>query len=416
MGCSVQVPLALSVPALALLPLLTRGVGTIASCRDRHRQPFAADSPWNMAIGDRAEYAPGNIFAPPKAAPIAFFNDHDYIITTTECDPLTAVYDQGEWGATPAEYCTRQPTAQLVTHIPFPANATFTAFGNNNAFAVLLPDQVTIVQSQPLYRCEPNSPVLALRQYLISRHTSVPINVSIEAGGYKTMLGPHGGTGLSAIGGTIRLGELAPGGSIDHVLKLELAAREYYHRFNSTACHRWPALPYDHCPEYGGTNMHIQPGSLLAVPPAISDKLETQLTSLPALKLLRALTDFGGYIVDDSSANRGTFVAEPAVVDEVYQHYGFPLNYVWAPNNRTKTQCNITKTACDVDCCAAPPCFCNRTAHDEFYTDMLAVFQALHVVTNSGPDTIGGGGKRRRPPAAPLCPLKTGDIIARGNM
>jgi hypothetical protein len=34
------------------------------------------------------------------------------------------------------------------------------------------------------------------------------------------MLGPHGGTGLSAIGGTIRLGELAPTGSINHALKL----------------------------------------------------------------------------------------------------------------------------------------------------------------------------------------------------
>ena len=224
------------------------------------------------------------------------------------------------------------------------------------------------------------------------------------------MLGPHGGTGLSAIGGTIRVGELAPSGSINHALKLELAAREYYHRSNATACHRWPAMPYDHCPEYGGTNEEIQPGSLLAVLPALSATLEAQLSSVPALKLLRALTDYGGYLVDDSSANRGTFVAEPAVVDEVNELYGFPLYYVWPPSNKTKTHCNVSKTPCRRDCCAAPPCGCNRTAHDEFFTDMLAVFQALHVVTNSGPEAIGGGGKRRRPPAAPLCPLKTDDV------
>lgn len=66
----------------------------------------------------------------------------------------------------------------------------------------------------------------------------------------------------------------------------------------------------------------------------------------------------------------------------------------------------LQKTACDVDCCPTPACFCNRTAHDEFYTDMLAVFHALHVVTNSRPDRIGSGTKRRRPAAAPLCPLK----------
>jgi hypothetical protein len=56
-----------------------------------------------------------------------------------------------------------------VTHIPFPQNATFTAFGENNAFAVLLPDKTTLVQSQPLYRCKPDTPILALRQYLVSK-------------------------------------------------------------------------------------------------------------------------------------------------------------------------------------------------------------------------------------------------------
>ena len=56
-----------------------------------------------------------------------------------------------------------------MTHIPFPRNATFTAFGENNAFAVLLPDKTTLVQSQPLYRCKPDTPILALRQYLVSK-------------------------------------------------------------------------------------------------------------------------------------------------------------------------------------------------------------------------------------------------------
>jgi hypothetical protein len=265
-----------------------------------------------------------------------------------------------------------------------------------------------VVQSQPLYRCEAGQPVLALRSYLREKHTDKPINISIAAGGYATMLGPHGGTGLSAIGGTIRLGELAPTGSIDHAIKLELNARDYYYGNNTGVCHRWPALPYDKCPEFGGTNPNIQPGTLLAVPPALAATLKTQLSSVPALKLLAALTDFGGYLVDDTASNRGTFCAEPAVVAEVNALYGFPLSYVLRPQNKTEPpRCNFTRNwvePCMRGCCTQPPCGCNKTAADTFYVDMLLVFRALHVVANSGPSAIGGGGKRRRPPAPPLCP------------
>ena len=75
---------------------------------------------------------------------ITYSNDHDYIIRATDADPLTPVYDQGEWGATPAEYCTRNPSARRVTQIAFPRNATFTAFGENNAF---VSTQVSILGS-----------------------------------------------------------------------------------------------------------------------------------------------------------------------------------------------------------------------------------------------------------------------------
>jgi hypothetical protein len=88
------------------------------ACRDRFAQPFAPDSPWNMAIGDEAVYVPGNIFAPPKAAPIAFFNDHDYIITTTDADPPTPVFDQvsrpSQPGlACPGRYCSPRRRVEM---------------------------------------------------------------------------------------------------------------------------------------------------------------------------------------------------------------------------------------------------------------------------------------------------------------
>jgi hypothetical protein len=40
------------------------------------------------------------------------------------------------------------------------------------------------------------------------------------------------------------------------------------------------------------------------------------------------------------------------------------------------------------------------------YADLVRVFQALHIVTNNGPESVGGGGTPRRPPAAPLCPIQ----------
>lgn len=38
------------------------------------------------------------------------------------------------------------------------------------------------------------------------------------------------------------------------------------------------------------------------------------------------------------------------------------------------------------------------------YDDLVRVFQNLHIVTNNGPESVGGGGTPRQPPAAPLCP------------
>ena len=49
------------------------------------------------------------------------------------------------------------------------------------------------------------------------------------------------------------------------------------------------------------------------------------------------------------------------------------------------------------------------------YGDLLRVFQALHIVINNGPESVGGGGTPRRPPAAPrlpqVQPLRVGSFL-----
>lgn len=45
----------------------------------------------------------------------------------------------------------------------------------------------------------------------------------------------------------------------------------------------------------------------------------------------------------------------------------------------------------------------NAVPGQPFYNDLVAIFQALHIVTNNGVATIGGGGTPRRPPPPPIC-------------
>ena len=60
------------------------------------------------------------------------------------------------------------------------------------------------------------------------------------------------GSGLSALGGAIRVGELLPTtGPIRHALKLELFAKQYYYwkvgTTTNETCWRWPAIACDGC-------------------------------------------------------------------------------------------------------------------------------------------------------------------------
>jgi len=200
----------------------------------------------------------------------------------TKNDPLTPWYNQGWWG-NPNGWAHCNITGNLVAEIYFPRNAIVQEFGNNNAAAILQPDNVTVLQMQPLYRCEVGSPVLALDYWLYQ-------NESILGEG---LYGAHGGSGLSSIGGTIRLGELlTSSGDIRHSLKLELYAHDYYYKGNP--CYVWPALDCDDyhndCKDnpqlcYGGNNYYLKPGALLAVPENVYQRIKGQMKTLPAGKI-----------------------------------------------------------------------------------------------------------------------------------
>jgi len=140
--------------------------------------------------------------------------------------------DQGDWGGD--DHCHQH--GNVVTTIPFPKNwqsasdcdetgkncRSKSGQANNNAMGVLLPDNETIVQMQPAYRCGAYpSPLLAkFGNDTDGCPQGFPNTTSIFGDG---ALGSHGGSGLSGIGGTIREGEILNGtGPIRHALKIEV--------------------------------------------------------------------------------------------------------------------------------------------------------------------------------------------------
>ena len=319
------------------------------------------------------------------AVPGGFYVDTDYFVATSALDPPTPFVDQGWWGSDHQcgrDHCCIRTTSKTIGTVIFPHNQTFGngTSGGNNAAAVLLPDRDTLVQFQPLYRCSPGSPILSLGFFLKEPWA----NLSITGDG---ALGAHGGSHLSSIGGTIRRGELDPDAApIRHALKLMLWAKEYYWAGTAdTPCYRWPATNCDGPASaradpadpnfYNGSNPDLKPGALLAVPPSRGPGVSGTLRTAIGRKLLAALTDYGGYLDDNTAGDAGAFNVEEGVEAEVAMAYGGMRLHV------------------------------SRAGDQPLYHDLLAIYKELHIVNNNRAGNVGGGGGRRRQPMAPpICP------------
>ena len=188
-------------------------------------------------------------------------------------------------------------------------------------------------------------------------------------------------------------------------MKLELWSTAWYYggwpplqnatRYNQGRVeYMWPATGSDTGSDkpcsrgglYCGTNRHLAPGALVAVPPNVSNVVQRQLKTIIARKVLQALTDFGGYIVDDTGSQSGgaAICSEPAVIGELLRDYGISLN-ISAPVLPPTHRRDVSPSAV-------------------LYRDLVVVFRALHAVVNNGPRSVGGGGRRRRPPPPRICP------------
>jgi hypothetical protein len=354
--------------------------------RDPLKWPFAATSIWNMPIGSGAVYVragpngvgnmPGHLPAypgfPDGYQRVPDFEPERIVLRPTA--PMTDIrYSSAGWSG--ASRCTATgastyyPTG-LMAQVPIPTDYLVPSSNMNEVAVFLMPDRRTLVQVLPLARCTAGG-------YATAQHESVPRQDLYGDG----ITGSHGGSNLSAIGGSLRVGELRPGQQGPrHALKLNLFAKYLFFNCAVAAdCKRWPATAADgYWAEYGdltaNTNRAMRMGVLLAIPASTS--LSTlNLETEPGRQLAWTLQNYGAYVVDDAAdVNYALSVEEGADGSfraQFQADYGFSFRQVIRDNT-------------------------------PWSRDWMKLMEALWVVDNNGPTSIGGGGTPRQPLAPPF--------------
>eukprot|EP00911_Craspedida_sp_UC1_P001645 UC1_evm4s1245 len=415
----------------------------VETCRDAGKQPFSRDSIWNTPVGAGAVYTGVGLSSFDTGR---FKPDVNFVVPpgpdTTEA---VDIIDQGWWGDPPAAVQAQCPEANESNtwcHCTIVGNASgtrlsvpheWTTSGAGNHGAAFSYNRTHVVQMQPVYRCAPGAPVLALWKpsHLAPCPPDPPDRFLTSLWGTGTY-GAHGGSGLSVLGGLVRRGELnrsAP--PIAHALSIELFAHRWYYcgsnrrigsrvgaagtiaaadsatgaaaaagaaaggggaaaaaadaAHNNSHCFRWPAITADGYAisrgnplAYRGKFPMLQPGTLLAVPPAQAARLNATLRTHVAQKLLRAASEFGAYVVDDAA---GTSLGPNGKVN---------INY----EDGVAAEVAAQYDGLELDCTPT-------TQSGLLFNDLRAIVRAMEAVANNAPGQIGGGGT----PIAPLPPL-----------
>jgi hypothetical protein len=323
--------------------------------RDPWQWPFSRDSIWNQPRGANAQLVPANLPMNYEGGSPYLGLDLERHVQVPADAPIRPVYPPAGWPIVwPGDGSFAKPNTPTWADFPLPDD--FYKPDNdpphtpNGCTSFLMPDGRTLRQMQPTVRLWDDA-------YPDRRIVGWPARpVDLFGPG---IAGSHFGSGLSTLGGSLRVGELSSPEPIRHALKLNIWVRHLY--YGESQGFRWPADRADvyAAPEtYTGTNPALQMGSLLVLPATVSPE-DLNLTSAPALKIFAALRDYGCYISDDTAWNAYDFCVEEGVVAEV-ANMGYTLGgYNGALNEELKR-----------------------------------IIAALHVVNDNSPQTIGGAGDR----------------------
>ena len=293
-------------------------------------------------------------------------NEHIVLKPTS---PMTAI-NMSSVGWSGGNRC--PATGGLLVNVPMPSNYIVANNDGNDGAAFLLPDGRSVVQAQPFARCSANGPATSLE--------SIPV-VDLYGDG---MIGAHGGSRLSTLGGTIRLGELRPGQTgPKHALKFDIYARHDLYKCTKIAdCFRWPAVHADgyavgfYGVDGNNSNAAMKMGALLAIPPSVTIA-SLGLESEPGKQMAWTLQNYGAYIVDDAYGA------------------GFNLNTENGPDGSLQTQ---FKADYGLDLEE------KVSSNTAWSRDLQKIIKVLAVVNNNTSSSIGGGGTPRQPLAAPIAP------------
>jgi hypothetical protein len=342
---------------------------TPSGSRDPLKQPFASNSIWNMPIGSGAAYVPANLPAIPgndTTARVPQIDDEPIVLTPTA--PLTQLLaSSGGWGG---NRCKTQKT--VLATVPIPSSYVLPNDNRNESASFLSADRRTVVAAQPLARCTAGGPATSYARYP---------DQDVYGPGIQ---GAHGGSGMSGLGGSIRVGELRPGAQgPQHALKMNLYAKaELATCATQAQCFRWPAVKADgyavgwYGAATGNKNTAMRMGSLLAIPPSV-DLASLGLQTEPGRQIAWTLQNYGAYVVDDT--------------------YGpsFALEAEHGPGGNVRTQFqNDYGMSFEV----------TANAPNAWSKDLQRIRTVLADVNNNSPTSIGGGGTPRQPLLPELVP------------
>ncbi len=343
-------------------PVGTGEPGPTPATRDVRLWPFSSNSIWNTPIGNNAEYVPSGLQADPYWGSFP----QEIVVVMMPDAPLTDVFENlKDWSDSSAgARCLAEGKLpnppKLITRLPLPSDWTYPHEQGlpDGVAAIMLPDKRTMYQTQPFHRCVAGTYATSHYEYPRS---------DVYGDGIQ---GAHGGSGLSSLGGTIRLGELVPGGAIRHAMKVSVNNKLYLaYNDDGTKGFRWPARKSDGGADtnYQGKVPALEMGALLALKP---DYDVLQLRTEPARIIATAFKNYGAYVVDETAGDMVILNLErgPAgrVADEFKSKWGYGF-----------------KQAKDL------------RDGNAFGEDLARLWPALQVVNNNTASNIGGGGTPR---------------------
>lgn len=348
--------------------------------------PYPPESIWNMPIGASASFQPLNGTAPSNH--FAFRWEEDIIVFSPDSPEKTIKEHNAGWSG--ADRCASRTGRDLtgngtVSDVsqPIPSGWNTTNYlGNtpNHSAAIVYRSGADLraFETQPFHICADEVPI---SQFVNSDW----VGDSILTGGDGVKGGSHGGSYMTAFGGTIRLGEWVPGGEIPHATKFVCNTNKWCaDQTTQSACFRWPALRADSgaVSGYGsqawpGLPSGAKMGMLVSLPASFNvEALQTE----PARILGRSIRDYGSYLVD-GDAGLDVFMwavewsHEGRVIDEFEDVWG--IKGFHRPIDGPMPALQV-----------------------DFLEDMRAIEEALVLVNDNSPSNIGGAGTRR----APLAP------------